>query len=70
MVQAIQNNTAINVQSTAVLAPIQPVTETQMIEVFCDLCDENMHGTRANLERYGWGIYTRFCFCPFHENEV
>lgn len=69
MVQATPINTATNTQNTIVLRPVQPATEAQMTVVLCDLCDESMRGTRANLERYGWGIYTNFCFCPFHENE-
>lgn len=50
--------------------PIEPESETKMIEVFCDLCDETMQGTKANLQRYGWGIYQKICFCPFHEEQV
>lgn len=50
--------------------PTEPESETKMISVFCDLCDESMHATRANLLRYGWGIYGRDCFCPFHEGAV
>lgn len=41
-----------------------------VLEVFCDLCAEQAHGTRRQLEQIGWGLYRREAFCPMHEEMV
>lgn len=49
--------------------PIKQVAR-QTIQVYCDLCDEQAHGTPDELRANRWGIYPKSAFCPFHEEMI
>ena len=39
-------------------------TYEQTVSAFCDTCDNQANGAKANLERQGWSLGSNSQFCP------
>ncbi len=47
----------------------QPKPEIQ-INAYCDLCSQEAHGTRQELQARGWGLHFSQQFCPTHQEMI
>ena len=60
----------VNTPNTRLQAEILPKTKPIQIKVFCELCPERAEDIKENLQRAGWGVYQKHCFCPEHEEMI